>query len=175
MPKLSGFKVCLKIPFVGDIEGTWVPDENEKHAAWEMYIELITRISVVELKSDEGLLREALSSLYALFDITRKILRQYGPKIAQPKGGGGLSFGYLAVNILNGAIRPVLAKWHPTLLAYEQNRPAQLAIPEYERQWQYNQELRQTLNGTRAILVEYANLLADVAGVPSLIAAPQQQ
>jgi hypothetical protein len=60
-----------------------------------MYVELITRISVVELKPGEGLLREALSSLYTLFDTTRMILRKYGPSVAQPKGKDKLSFGYL--------------------------------------------------------------------------------
>lgn len=43
-------KVKLNIPLVGGIEGTWKFDENEKKAAWEMYVELITRIPVVELK-----------------------------------------------------------------------------------------------------------------------------
>ena len=38
-----------------------------------MYIELVTRIAVIELRPEEGLLREALSSLYSLFDTTRKI------------------------------------------------------------------------------------------------------
>ena len=65
-----------------------------------MYVELITRISVVELKPGEGLLREALTSLYSLFDTTRKILRQHGPSIAQPKDKSDVSFGYLAIAIL---------------------------------------------------------------------------
>ena len=110
MPKLTSVKVNLKLPFIGGVEGTWEPDESEQKAAWEMYVELITRISVSELKPDEGLLREALSSLYTLFDTTRKILREYDPSIARPKGKDKLSFGYLAVAILNVVLRPVLAK-----------------------------------------------------------------
>jgi hypothetical protein len=95
MAKFTSVKVSLNLP-IGGVEGTWEPDESERDAAWEMYVELITRISVAELKPDEGLLREALSSLHTLFGTTRTILRKYGPSIAQPKGEGDLSFGYLA-------------------------------------------------------------------------------
>src|ERR671939_642463 len=110
---LKQLKVKIGIPYIGDVEGTWEPDESERRAAWEMYVELVTRISVVELQPGEGVLGEALSSLYTLFGSTRDILRKYGPSVAEPKGKGNLSFGYLAVAILNGALRPVLAKWHP--------------------------------------------------------------
>ncbi|SRR5260370_26209430 len=73
MPKLKGVTVSLKLPFLGTINGIWEPDEVEQQAAWEMYVELITRVSLVELQPGEGLLHEALSSLYTLFDTTRKI------------------------------------------------------------------------------------------------------
>ncbi|MBC7342267.1 MAG: hypothetical protein H5U02_07425 [Clostridia bacterium] len=167
--KVTNVKVNLKLPFIGNIEGTWQPDESEKRAAWEMYVELITRISVAELLPQEGLLREALSSLYSLFDTTRKILRDYGPSVAQPKGKENLSFGYLAVAILNTVLRPVLAKWHPLLLDYESSRPASISMLEWERQWEKSEELRQVLNEVRQVLIEYANLLAEVAGVPPMI------
>ena len=120
MPKLKNIKVSLKLPYIGGIEGTWEPDESERKAAWELYVELVTRISVAE--PHEGMLREALSSLYTLFGTTRTILRTYGPGIAQPKGGNPLSFGSLAVTILNVVIRPVLAQWHPMLLDYEHTK-----------------------------------------------------
>ena len=54
------------------LSGTWVPDDDERSAAWEMYVELVTRVSVVGLGPGEGLLREALTSLYQLYDITRE-------------------------------------------------------------------------------------------------------
>ena len=169
MPKLTSVQVSLKLPFIGGVKGTWEPDERERDAAWEMYVELITRISVEELKPDEGLLREALSSLHTLFDTTRKVLRQHGPSIAQPKGDNNLSFGYLAVLILNVVIRPVLAKWHPLLLDYESTKESSVSPLEHETQWDKSEELRQAMNDVRSILIEYANILSKVAGVPSLI------
>ena len=50
-----------------------------------MYIELATRISTQALKDDEGILREALSSLHDLFPITREILKRHGPTVARKK------------------------------------------------------------------------------------------
>jgi len=167
--KLTKVKVNLKLPYIGGLEGTWEADESERRAAWEMYVELVTRISIAELRPDEGLLREALSSLYSLFDTTRKILRNYGPSVAQPKGKGKLSFGYLAVSVMNLILRPVLAKWHPLLLDYESTKKATVSALEHEKKWNKNKELREVLNGVRVALIEYANLLAQVAKVPSLI------
>lgn len=169
MSKLTSVQVSLSLPYIGGIQGTWSPDENEQSAAWEMYVELVTRISVVELQPDEGLLREALSSLYLLFDTTRKILRKYGPSVARPKNSGDLSFGYLSVAILNTILRPVLSKWHPLLLHYEITRIDSTSTIEHERNWKDAPQLRQELNSARSVLVDFANLLAQVAEVPSLI------
>jgi hypothetical protein len=168
-PKFTEFKVSLNLPYIGGIEGTWEPDKSERDAAWEMYVEIITRISVAELQPDEGMLREALASLYTLFESTRKILREYGPTVAQPKGSGTLSFGYLAVAILNTVLRPLLSHWHPLLKDYEDHRPTDVASVEYERTWHQYADLRAEINKLRVPLTEYANLLAQVAGVPSLI------
>src|SRR5205809_401846 len=83
------------------VEGRWEADESEQRAAWELYVELVTRVAVQELKAEEGLLREALTSLYAVFAETRRILRHYGPDLAKPKGKGTLCFGQIAVKVLN--------------------------------------------------------------------------
>lgn len=168
MPKMKEVEVSLKLP-VGEIKGTWEPDDEERVAAWEMYVELVTRISVAELKENEGFLREALSSLYTLFDTTRKILRDHGPTVVQPKGNGNLSFGHLAVKILNNIIRPVLAYWHPVLSDYENTKPDDISLLQHEKNWKQNKELRQVLNDVRFVLIEYSNILAQVAGIPNLL------
>jgi hypothetical protein len=169
VPKLKSVKLSAQLLSLVGVEGTWEPDESERTAAWEMYVELVTRISVAELKPGEGSLREALSSLYTLFGTTREILRKYGPSVAQPKGNDKVSFGYLAVSILNVVLRPVLAKWHPLLLEHESAKDASLSALEHERQWERYEELRKVLNDLRVTLKEYADALAEAAGVPSLI------
>jgi hypothetical protein len=166
--KLSSISVKLQLPYIGGVEGTWQPDARERDAAWEMYVELVTRVAIVELKPGEGLLREALSSLYSLFGTTREIMRKYGPDIAKAKGRGDLSFGYLAVAVLNGVLRPLLASWHPLLLDHEASRPEGRSALEHEQAWEHERELRKDLGHVREALIAYANLLAQVAGVAPL-------
>jgi len=151
-----------------NVSGTWEADESEQQAAWELYVELITRIAVEELKPNEGLLREALSSLYALFGETRKILRKYGASVARPKGRGRLSLGHIAVAVLNSAIRPVLAYWHPELLAYESTRSANVSPTAHECAWNRNDELRKALKDLQGTLLSYSYLLAKAAGIPPI-------
>jgi hypothetical protein len=167
---LKSIKVKFKLPGT-EIEGTWEPDETERWAAWELYVELVTRTTVVDLKDDEGSLREALSSYHSLFDTTRRILRQYGPAVAIPKPGSNVSFGQLAVPVLNQVLRPVLGKWHPLLTDWEKSRneKGQVSPIEHERNWPHNQELRDILRAMRPTLTAYSRILEEVAEVPSLI------
>lgn len=162
------FKVSLQIPFIGGVEGSWEPSDVEREAAWELYVELVTRISVVELDPEDGKLRESMTSLYQLFAITRDILKRYGPNVAKA-GNSKISFGALAVLMLNGAVRPVLAHWHPRLMAYEELRPSNLDSTTHEKQWEYAGELRRELESTRIVLTEIATLMGNVARVTSLL------
>jgi hypothetical protein len=169
---LKAIKIKFALPWIGEIGGEWEPDESEVKAAWELYVELATRISIVELQPEEGLLREALDSLYSLFSTTREILRKYGPTVGKPKGENRLSFGLLAVAVLNTVLHPVLSKWHPVLEDYESTKPAGVSPLEHEKRWEKAKELRDTLNDVRSKLMEYGDILAEVAGLPSLL--PQQ-
>lgn len=160
--------VKIELPGFGGIEGSWAPDDRQRDAAWELYVELVTRIAVVELRRDEGSLREALSSLYSLFATTRDILRKYGPAVGRRSGGSDVSFGYIAITVLNYLLRPVLAKWHPLLLDYENNRDPSVSSIDHEDSWPKGDDLRQTLNNVRLEMIDYANLLANAADVPTL-------
>ena len=165
-------KVSAKIglPFgLGEISGDWAPDTRERDAAWEMYIELITRIGVVDLAPTEGLVREALTSLYSLFATTRDILRRYGPGIARPGEGSTVSFGHLAVSVLNHALRPMLATWHPLLEDHECRRPEQVSRLEWERSWARHAEIRDALDEVGRTLLAYAGLLGKVCEAKDLL------
>jgi hypothetical protein len=159
---------------IGEITGVWEPVVAERRAAWELYVELVTRISVADLRSDEGILREALTSLHSLFGTTREILRRYGPDVAMAGEPGEITFGRLAVAVLNGALRPALSRWHPQLAAYEAIRPAEADPVQYERAWPRAEELRTELNEVRKVLTGLARTLGQVSGVDDLsaIAAP---
>ena len=162
----------LTIPFVGEISGTWEPADAERSAAWELYLQLVTRVSVEELAADEGLLREALSSFYTFFDTTRDILRRHGPEIAPPVPPGHISFAIIAVTVLNRVLRPLLASWHPRLAAYESQRPAGHDPVAWEREWEHADALRGAITEVRGALRSLARTLQEVAGVSDLIDLP---
>jgi hypothetical protein len=165
-PKSVQVKLDLKLLAV---TGTWEPNDAERAAAWELYVELITRAAVVPLEN--GLLREALSSLYSLFGNVREVLRRYGPQVAEPKRDGDYNLGYLLVVMLNYAVRPVLSYWHPALQAWEHIRPADISPLDHERAWDHYTELCSILADCRDHLAIYAGLLATACGVPDLQAA----
>jgi hypothetical protein len=157
------------------LSGVWEPDSAERDAAWELYVELVTRISVMPLAPDHGILREALTSLYNLFGITREILRKYGPAVARPpQKSGQYRFGHLAVWMLNAALRPVLATWHPRLQEWEASRGAALSIVAHERAWADAAALRAELEDLRRLLLDYAQILATVCEAPALIDATHE-
>ena len=164
--------VSLGLPFgVGKIGGKWKPKDDERKASWEMYVELITRVSVAELGDDEGLLREAFTSLHSMFGTTREILRKYGPDVARPAKGADVSFGRLSVGLLNGCLRPFLSKWHPLLADYESERPANVTAVEWERRWGEAANVRAELAEVRAVATRYAEILGEVCDAPDLLDA----
>ena len=166
--KLDSIELDLNL-FFFRIKGKWKPDQQEKKAAWELYVELVTRISVVELKKSEGILREALNSLYSLFPTTRQVLRKYGPSIASTHEDADYSLARLAVNFLNYELRPILSRWHPLLQDYEEQRAKGVSIKVHEDRWDKNQELRTVLDESRKKLITYSKYLALAAGIVPLI------
>jgi hypothetical protein len=150
------------------IDGEWQADETQILAAWELYVELVTRIAVQPLGPDDGLVREALTSLHALFGETRRILRARGPGVARAASKGSLTLGAIAVDVLNAALRPFLAKWHALLQTHEETRRADVSPREHERTWPAHETFRKELAVLRGRLSAYADLLADAAGVQKL-------
>jgi hypothetical protein len=153
-------KVSVSLPFgIGSAE--WEADHTERKAAWSLYVELVTRIAVQPLENDQGLLREALTSLYNLFPVTRQVLKEAGPEV----GASHDSVGGIAIAVLNNGLRPFLAKWHPLLQVWENQRPSNLSPKEHERRWREEANLRGSLESLRVDLEKYANALAIIAGV----------
>lgn len=154
-------KLSIGLPFgIGQIE--LEEDETQQRAAWAVYVELMTRVAVQPLDPEHGLLREALNSLYALFSLTRQILRDSGPQVA---ADGEDSFGSIAIRVLNEGIRPFTSKWHPRLLAHERARPSVLSEFAHEQQWEFSTQMRQELDHLQRDLEIYAEGLAKIAGV----------
>ena len=158
--KVKATKLTVGLPFnLGSLE--LENDEAQQRAAWAMYVELSTRIATVPLDEETGILREALTSLYNVFNITRQILREAGPDIAK----GPKSLGTIAIDVLNKGLRPFLVKWHPSLKAYEEKRPTNLTTVDHERAWESAEALRKELEQVRQQMVIYVDALAKIAGI----------
>jgi hypothetical protein len=153
-------KVSVSLPFgIGGAE--WEADITERKAAWSLYIELVTRITVQSLEADEGLLREALNSLHSMFAITRQILREAGPDV----GISTQSVGGIAIAVLNKGLRPFLSQWHPLLQTWEAQKPATTSPKEHEKNWSLEPQMRQELLLLGKELEQYVNALAEIVGV----------
>lgn len=157
---IKATKLSLSLPFeLGKLE--FEPNEVEQRAAWALYVELTTRIATTPFDPERGLLRVVLNSLYSLFDLTREILREAGPDVAE----GPNSFGAVAIDILNKGLRPFTTKWHSALLAHEQERLPDVSVLAHEHAWKHTQEMRQELAELQEEMKIYADVLAQIAGV----------
>ncbi len=133
---------------VGFLESEWEPQVADEDAAWELYVEMLTRIVTQPLPDTDGDEQTALESIHDLFDITREILRR--------KGRDCIGFSKIAVVVLNQIVRPFTGKWHKLALAgaFEQSEQCQA--------------FRQELAALQVDLRRYTKALADIAKVEDL-------
>ncbi len=139
----------LKIS-AGFLETEWTPQTDDRDAAWELYVEMLTRIVTQPLAETEGDEQTALDSVHALFGITREILRRRGRDCIQ--------FSKIAIIVLNQIVRPFTGKWHNLALAGAFEQPEQCRA------------FRQELTELQAALQEYTKTLAKIAEVEDLTA-----
>jgi hypothetical protein len=150
------------------LSGLWTPNSAEQRAAWELLVELSTRVPVIPLRREEGVLREVLTSLRDVFLHTRDILRSGGPDVAADVRGQ-LSFAVIAGHLLNQVVRPVTAYWHPALEAHEATRDEGVGKREHELRWDRIDELREVLAHLRPVLVSFARLFAEACGAQEFL------
>lgn len=141
--KLTGLKI--KAPM---LEMEWQPSDPDKAAAWDLYVELLTRITTQPLPDEDGVEQTALDSVYALFALTRQTLKTHGRDC--------IAFARIAVIVLNQAVRPFTAKWHRRSQCDAFSSPDQCAL------------FRRELHELQIQLRNYTRLLADLADVEDL-------
>jgi hypothetical protein len=126
----------------------WAPAEPDRDAAWELYIELLTRITTQPLPAEHGNEKTALKSVYSLFPLTREIIKRHKRDC--------LEFTKIAVVVLNQVVRPFTVKWHRLSGEGAFDDPLSRA------------EFRKELEKLRVYLLQYTRMLADMAGVEDL-------
>lgn len=137
--------IKIKAPY---LEMDWKPTEPDKDAAWELYVELLTRTATQQLGDQEGDEQAALISVYSLFPTTRTIIQKHGR--------GCIEFTKIAVVILNQIVRPFTAKWH--------KNSKQQGFNSDEVRFEFRKELTEL----QELLRIYTKMLADMAGVEDL-------
>lgn len=131
----------------GILEAEWAPKDPDRGAAWELYVELLTRIATQDLPPEHGDEKTALTSIFSLFELTRQTLKNHQ---------GCTEFARIAVVVLNQAVRPFTAKWHKLSLAGAFDDPARRT------------EFRTELAALQRTLRHYTKALADMAKVEDL-------
>jgi len=132
----------FKTPF---LEMEWKPQDEDRNAAWELYIELLTRITTQPLDSSHGDEETALKSIHAIFPITRDVIKSNGRHCVE--------FTKIAIVVLNQVIRPFTAKWHKESING--------AFQNEDKCIEFRNELlliQETLN-------VYTKMLGDMAGI----------
>ena len=137
----------------GFAEAEFQPQTGDREAAWELYIELLTRITTQPLSEDFGNEKTALESVYSIFGLTREIIRAEGPSC--------IEFTKIAIVVLNQIIRPFTAHWHRQSLDGSFDDPEQCA------------RFRTELKELQKSLLTYTRMLGDMAGVEDLTALEQ--
>ena len=147
--KMTSLKVNVKF-----LEMEWKPVDEDRSAAWELYVELLTRIATQPLAAEHGDEKAALDSIYSLFPTTRQVLFRNTRNCQE--------FTKIAIVVLNQIVRPFTAKWHKLSL--------EGAFESREGCNQFRADL-QKIHGTLRV---YTKMLADMAGVEDLTALEVQ-
>lgn len=122
--------------------------EADKDAAWDLYVEMLTRIVTQPLPPEAGDEQAALDSVYSLAPATREILRHHGR--------ASIQFSKVAVPVLNQIVRPFTAKWHRESLAGAFGQETKRA------------QFRVELESLQVELRNYNRMLAEIASVEDL-------
>jgi hypothetical protein len=142
-------------------------EDAEQRVAWELHVELATRVAVVELPESDGLLSEALASLTTMAARCRDILGRHRPH--PDVGTVNFQVEVVADTVLTGLVDPFTAAWSPRLLAWSSHRPEGTGEGEHERAWSEAARFRSELAELSTRLAPLADRLAELAGATSLV------
>ena len=145
----------LKTVRIGPKWASFEAEKDHTNAAWDLYVEMLTRITTQTLPAQAGDEETALNSIYSLFLKTREILSQHGHKNKE--------FRMIAIPILNQVLRPFTTKWHRERLTGAFEDEARRA------------EFRQELADLQKELIKYNRMLAEIAGVEDLTELKQME
>ena len=120
-------------------------NDDVRKAAFGLYTELSTRITTQSLSLRDGDEKAALTSIFKLFEITRKVIHD--------NGFCCMEFCEFIKYVLNEEIRPFTAKWHKLSLESAFSNPKKC------------RKFRKELTKLQSVLIVYTQMLGEMAGV----------
>lgn len=138
----------------GFLDLEFEPNDKDRQAAWELYVELLTRVATQPLPPGHGDEAAALRSLYSLFPTVREVLRR--------NGSDCIEMTKLAVLVLNQIVRPVTTKWHGWEMAAQRDGKNVFDDPKSCK------DFRQDLHEVQTQLRRVQRALAYIAQVEDL-------
>ncbi len=151
-------EVTVSVPQFSELK--FVVTRNNELVAWRLFVEATTRVAVQPLADGHGIIREALSSFYALFTTVRQLLVEAHPST---RTSGKPTIEHLAIAMLNNEMRPFLSEWHARLSDWERANPGRS-----EAEWPEKQQCRTELEALRLRMLIYVAGFGELAGVPNV-------
>jgi len=139
--------VGLKVN-TGVFEAEFEPSDPDRDAAWDLYVDLLTRVATQKLPHEYGIEKTALNSIFKIFEVTRTTLKAHGRKAE--------NFTKIAVIVLNQVIRPFTSKWH--------RLSEEGAFNDKEKCLEFREELAQL----QIKIGAYTRLLSELADVEDM-------
>ncbi len=144
--------VTVSVPHFTDM--VFVVNNEYRTVAWKLFVETMTRVSTQPLDPQGGHLREALDSLYQLFQSTRALLENMTPT----QSNKGTTVELLAIRMLNVELRPYLTKWHPRIPR----------VVDTSTKIDEDGDCREELEKLRNALLSYSKAFGELANVRQL-------
>lgn len=140
----------------------------DRQCAWELYVELSTRVGVVgkrddpECKNFEGeLYIESLQSLYTFFQETRKIMREF--PVGKLGNNSDDHLGILMNRVISDVLRPFLEKWQVKIRHWwECNKSEETPPLELQSKFPDIEEFLSDWSSVRFIMKGLQNKLVEV-------------
>ncbi len=101
----------------------WAPQDADRGLAWDLYVELMTRVTTQNLDDESGDDETALKSVYSLFQLSREYMHTHGVRSANTAA--------LLTAYLNQKVRAFTTKWHKRSLDEKWRENAHLPHPEF--------------------------------------------
>lgn len=137
--------------------------EEDRKIAWEIFVQIRTRIAAVEFKDGEDSLLHVNQSLYDLFNLIREKVQGLSLRTVTKDKDGNLVELYFS--ILNHGIRPYLTKWHiPVSHFHTKQKDSYKSTIEVDQEFaQSNPKIILDIKSLNYRMKKYAEILHKIA------------